>query len=257
LALRLLAAVAATGALATPVGYLQSQQQADGGWGSPQMTAWAALALRSAGAETDGAVGYLVEHESQVSTPTEVALVAVAEAALGRDPAPLLSRLPQKPAPAVNAAVWQLFALRQSGRTAPRALVAYLRASQTRSGGFPWARGAAPDSNMTAWAVQALRSAGVTGHPITRAIAYLRTLQAPSGGFGLVPARPPDAQSTALVIQAFVAAESPPPAAAFRFLASLRRADGSYRYSRAYTTTPVWVTAQVVPALFKKPLPLR
>jgi hypothetical protein len=37
----------------------------------------------------------------------------------------------------------------------------------------------------------------------------------------------------------------------------LRRADGSYRYSRAYVTTPVWVTAQVLPALVKKPFPLR
>jgi predicted MPP superfamily phosphohydrolase len=40
-------------------------------------------------------------------------------------------------------------------------------------------------------------------------------------------------------------------------LAKLRRADGSYRYSRAYATTPVWVTAQVLPALVKKPFPLR
>jgi hypothetical protein len=32
---------------------------------------------------------------------------------------------------------------------------------------------------------------------------------------------------------------------------------GSYRYSRAYATTPVWVTAQVLPALVKKPFPLR
>ena len=43
----------------------------------------------------------------------------------------------------------------------------------------------------------------------------------------------------------------------FAFLASLRRSDGSYRYSRAYATTPVWVTAQVLPGLMKKPFPLR
>jgi hypothetical protein len=37
----------------------------------------------------------------------------------------------------------------------------------------------------------------------------------------------------------------------------LRRPDGSYRYSTRYATTPVWVTAQVLPALAGKPFPLR
>jgi hypothetical protein len=253
---KLLALLGISAVLATPAAYLQSQQQPDGGWGSPQMTAWSALALRAAGADTGGALGYLVEHESELSKPTEVALAATAEAALGRDPQALLARLPAKP-DAVNSAVWQIFALRQSGRAAPRTLVSYVRASQSRGGGFPWARGTAPDSNVTAWAVQALRAVGVTGKPIARAIAYLRDLRARNGGFRLVARRAPDAQSTALAIQAFVAAGLKPPAGAFAFLGTLRRADGSYRYSRAYATTPVWVTAQVLPALVKKPLPLR
>jgi len=77
---KLLAALAAAGALATtPAAYLQSQQQADGGWGSPQLTAWSVLGLRAAGADTGGAVDYLVAHESQLSMPTEVALVACTE----------------------------------------------------------------------------------------------------------------------------------------------------------------------------------
>jgi hypothetical protein len=254
---KLLAPLVAAVALATPSAYLQSQQQADGSWGgSPQMTAWAALGLRAAGADAGGALDYLVAHESELTKTTDVALVAVAEAALGRDPQQLLVRLPAKP-DAVNAAVWQIFALRQSGRPVPRSLVTYVRASQARNGGFPWVRGVAPDSNLTAWAVQALRASGVTGKPILRALAYLRGLQAPDGGYRLVRGRAPDAQSTALVIQAYVAAGVKPPAKAFTFLAKLRRPDGSYRYSRAYVTTPVWVTAQVLPALVKKPLPFR
>ena len=254
--MKLLALFAASATLATPASYLQSQQQPDGGWGSPQMTAWASIGLRAADADTGGALAYLVAHESELAKPTEVALAATAEAALGRDPHDLLARLPAKP-DAVNSAVWEIFAFRQSGRAAPRALVSYVRASQARNGGFPWARGAAPDSNLTAWAVQALRSVGVTGKPIARAIAFLRALQARGGGFRLVAGRAPDAQSTALAIQAFVAARIKPPSGAFAFLAALRRGDGSYRYSRAYTTTPVWVTAQVLPALVKKPFPLR
>lgn len=254
--MKLLALLGVTALLATPVSYLQSQQQPDGGWGSAEMTSWASLGLSAAGADTGGALAYLVAHEGEVTEPTKVALVATAEGALGRDPQALLERLPAKP-DAVNSAVWQIFALRQSGRAAPRALVSYVRASQSRTGGFPWARGTSPDSNDTAWAVQALRAAGVTGKPIARAIAYLRRLEAPNGGFRLGVGRVPDAQSTALAIQAFVAARIKPPARAFAFLATLRRADGSYRYSGAYATTPVWVTAQVLPALVKKALPLR
>jgi prenyltransferase beta subunit len=254
--MKLLASLAAAVAFATPASYLQSQQQADGGWGSPQMTAWAALGLVAASADTGAARDYLVDHESELTKPTELALVALAEAALGRDPAALLARLPAKPT-AVNAAIWQILALRQSGRTVPRVLVSYVRASQSRNGGFPWLRGAAPDSNDTAAAVEALRAAGVGGTPISRALAYVRTLQARDGGFRLVAGREPDAQSTALAIQAFVAGGVKPPAGAFAFLANLRRPDGSYRYSRAYATTPVWVTAQVLPALVRKPFPLR
>jgi prenyltransferase beta subunit len=250
------AVVAASVALATPTSYLQSQQHPDGGWGSAQMTAWSALGLRAANADTGDALAYLVAHEAELQQPTELALAALAEAALGRDPQSLVARFPAKPA-AVNAAVWELLALRQSGRPAPPALVSYVRGSQARNGGFPWARGTAPDSNDTAAAIQALRASGVRGRPVARGIAYLRTLQASGGGFRLVKGREPDAQSTALAIQAFVAAGIKPPSTAFRFLATLRRPDGSYRYSRSYATTPVWVTAQVVPALARKPFPLR
>jgi prenyltransferase beta subunit len=253
--MKLVAALAAAVALSTPASYLQSQQQADGGWGSPQMTAWAALGLRAAGADTGGALDYLVAHESEATKPTEIALVALAEAALGRDPESLVARFAARPT-AVNTAIWQILALRQSGRAVPRALSSYLRKSQARSGGFPWVRGTAPDSNDTAAAVQALRAAGVTGAPIRRALAYLRRLQARSGGFRLVAGREADAQSTALAIQAFVAAGAKPPGAAFAFLSKLRCPDGSFRYSRTYATTPVWVTAQVLPALVRKPFPL-
>lgn len=255
--LKLLATLAAAGALVpTPASYLQSQQQPDGGWGSPQLTAWSVLGLRAAGADTGGAVDYLVAHESQLSTPTELALVASAEAAGGHDASALLARLPEKPR-AVNDAIWKIFALRQNRRPVPKTLTASVKSAQARSGGFPWTKGTAPDSNTTAWAVQALEATNVHGATIRRALAYLRKLEAPIGGFRLQAGHAPDAQSTALAIQAFVAAKARVPAKAFAFLAALRRADGSYRYSRAYATTPVWVTAQVLPALMRKPLPLR
>jgi hypothetical protein len=251
-----LAALAAAFVLASPASYLRSQQHADGGWGDPQLTAWAALGLRAAGADTGNALAYLVSHDGELTKPTDLALTALAEAALGRDTRPLLDRLPQAPA-AVNEATWSILAYRQAARPAPPMLVRYVLGSQARNGGFPWRRLLAPDSNDTAAAVEALRAAGVSGKPIARALQYLRRSESPGGGFALVSGRQPDAQSTAFVIQAFVAARAAPPRSAFTFLASLRQADGSYRYSRAYATTPVWVTAQVLPAILKKPFPLQ
>ena len=47
--MKLLAPLVAAVALATPSSYLQAQQQSDGGWGSPQMTAWTALVCAQPG----------------------------------------------------------------------------------------------------------------------------------------------------------------------------------------------------------------
>ncbi len=258
-----LAAVVAAAAVAvSPASYVQSQQQSDGGFAeptgvsSPELTAWAAVALRAAGGETGKALPYLVAHERELASPTSIALVALAQAALGRDPQALLARLPAQPR-AVNEAIWDVLALRQARRAAPRAAVTYLLRSQAPDGGFGWARGSRPDSNDTAFAIQALRAAGIRGKPVTRALAFLRTFQRRDGGFELSRGRGSDAQSTAVAIQAFVAANVKPAERAFVYLAGLRRADGSYRYSARYAVTPVWVTSQVLPALARKSLPLR
>ena len=98
---------------------------------------------------------------------------------------------------------------------------------------------------------------GVRDRPIQRGLAFIRNHTAANGGVRLVAGWEPDAQSTAWAVQAYLAAGVKPPAAAFRFLASLRRPDGSYRYSRRYAVTPAIVTAQVLPALSRKPFPLR
>lgn len=257
-----IAALAAAAALAvSPASYLASRQQADGGFAepngpaSPELTSWAALGLHAAGAGTGNALSYLVAHERELTTPTSIALAALAESALGRDPDALLSRLPARPR-AVNEAIWNVLARRQANRAVPKIVVNYLLSSQARNGGFSWARGLRPDSNDTAFAIQALRAAGVRGKPVTRALAFLRSFQRRDGGFELTRGRGSDAQSTAVAIQAFVAAGANPPARAFGYLGTLRRTNGSYRYSARYAVTPVWVTSQVLPALARKPFPL-
>jgi hypothetical protein len=265
----LTAVTALAEASATPAQFVRSQQRADGSFAEagtppgPALTAWAVLGLRAAGAEVDPAAGdYLVAHEDELEAATDVELVALAERALGLPADRLLERIRSlaRPSgaigPSVNSTIWGLLALRSAGLPVSQRTVGWLLARQTRSGGWSWGQGVAPDSNDTAAALQALGAAGVSGTPIRRGLAYLRGLQARSGGFALTPGREPDAQSTAWAIQAFLASGFEPGARAFRFLAGLRRPDGSYRYSARYATTPVWVTAQVLTALARKPFPL-
>ena len=258
LALALLIAV-------TPAQYLQSRQQPDGGFAEPrasagpQLTAWAALALTAAGAPPVNTLDYLRAHEGELRSTTDFALVASAELALGGRADTLLDRL--EPARdgsfgQVNATIWAVFALRQAGRAVPAGTVRFLLAQQRRSGGWSWARSGGADSNDTAAAIQALRALGVSGKPIERGLAYLRRLQNRDGGFELAEGRGSDAQSTAWAIQAFLAAGKRPERGAYGYLARLRQKDGSYRYSARYTTTPVWVTSQVLLALSGKPFPL-
>jgi energy-coupling factor transport system substrate-specific component len=254
---------------ATPAGFLQAHQQAGGGFAEsggtvgPELTAWAALGLHATGADTGGALRYLQARESALPEITDAELVAVAEGALGRQPTVLLDRIrkARRPdgriGPNVNSTIWGILALRQSGMPVPRASIRFLLRQQGRGGGWAWYLRGQPDSNDTAAAIQALRASGVAGVPVRRGLAYLLRLRNEDGGFELTPGRGSDAQSTAWAVQAFVAARKPVPKKAFAYLQGLRRPDGSYRYSKQFVTTPVWVTAQVLPALARKPFPLK
>src|SRR3954468_8248324 len=256
-----LAVAAAALALATPASFLQAHQGADGGFADAggtadaALTSWAVLGLAAKGADTGRAEEFLRAHEDGLKTQTDLALAATAES-VGGD-THLVDRLSTRPTQLTNAAIWTILAFRQAGRPAPKALVAAVRARQHASGGWAWLTGGKPDSNDTAAAIQALRSAGVSGAPIARGLAALRTFQNRDGGFELAHGRGSDAQSTAWAIQAPLAAGRRAPPAAYAYLALLRRPDGSYRYSARYAVTPVWVTAQVLPALAGKPFPLR
>ncbi len=253
--MKLLATVAAAVALATPAGYVQGQQREDGGFGDAQITAWATLGLVAAGADTRGAAGYLAKQEP--ASATDRALLAMARSAAGDAPDDLLPSLrTYRPGKLVNATIWTILALRQAGEPAPAALVTSLRRAQRANGGWSWLAGGAADANDTAAAIQALRAAGVKGRPIDRGVAFLRRHQNADGGFELTLGRGSDTQSTAWAIQALLAAGRTPGTPAFRYLARMRRPDGSYRYNARYVTTPLWVTAQVLPALARKPFPL-
>ena len=261
----LLAALVSAVALAvSPAQFLQAHAvngafAEPGGPADPALTAWAVLGLRAARVDAPGSLAYLQANEASLQSTTDVALVALAERALGAEPEALFARLTAARRPSgqigdtLNSTMWAVLALGRSTTATTRFVLAH----QARSGGFAWSIGGQPDSNDTAAALELMRVAHVTGRPVARAVAFLRTFERRDGGFELTHGRGSDAQSTAWAIQGLVAADRKPPRAAFAYLARLRRPDGSYRYSAAYVTTPMWVTAQVLAALAKQPFPLR
>ena len=269
-----LAALAAAAAIATSpaasgASFLQARQLDNGGFAEagrpayPQLTAWAVLGLDAAGANPrNTAARYLVQHEPELRTATDLALVVLAEEAIGQSPDRPLVRLRALERPngsvggLVNGTSWSVIAFKAAGAPIHRATIRWLLSRQSRDGGWGWTAGAA-DSNDTAAVVEALRAANVGGRPIRRALRFLLGFRNSDGGFELTRGRGSDAQSTAWAVQAFIAAGKSPPRGALAYLRRLRRADGSFRYSARYTTTPVWVTAQVLPALARKAFPLR
>lgn len=258
------AALAAALALAaTPAQFVQAHGAAGayaepGGRPDALLTAWAVLGLRAARTESPGSLAYLQGLEGSLSSVTDVALVTLAERALGAQPDRLTGRLlaAVRPSgqigPGVNSTAWAVLALGRASQQTTR----WLLARQSRAGGWSWAVGAQPDSNDTAAVLEALRVAGVAGPPVARGARFLLGFANRDGGFELTRGRGSDTQSTAWAIQGLVAAGRRPPRSAFSYLARMRRADGSYRYSARYVTTPVWVTSQVLAALAQKPFPL-
>ena len=255
------ALVAAAAIALSPVSFVQAHASngafaEPGGTTDALLTSWAVLGLRAAGADAPGSLAYLHSQESSLSSATDIALVALAEEALGEPNDVLLARLAPRPSGQIgetlNSTFWAVLAL---GRSSP-ATTKFILAHQASSGGFAWALRGQPDSNDTAAALEALRVARVRGAPVARAVRFLRTFQNRDGGFELTHGRGSDAQSTAWAIQGLVAAGAAPPRSDFAYLARLKRPDGGYRYSAKYSTTPVWVTSQVLAALAKKPFPL-
>ena len=266
------AAVALHGsAAATPVQYVASRQQPDGGFAEPGgrstagLTAWAVLALKAAGqqpARPTDAAAFLARQEPMSATDLELTTLAIS--ALGHPVDSLAGQIAALRRPdgrigaLTNSTTWGVLALRAAGKPVDPATVHWLVHRQSSSGGWSWYPGGRPDSDDTAITVQALRSVGVPGRSrvVTRALSFIRTTQNRDGGFGQTHGAPSNAQSTAWALQAFAAAGRNAGSAARAYLRRLRRADGSYRYSARYATTPLWVTSQVVPALLGRPFPL-
>jgi prenyltransferase beta subunit len=167
-----------------------------------------------------------------------------------------------------NLTAFAIFALRAAGyssvNAAFRGAGRWLRRQQNGDGGFGFgARGGGSDVDDTAAALQALVDAGIRGPAIARATAFLLRAQNPDGGYPQQPGGQSNAQSTAWAIQGLIAAGREPRTitregsrSPLGYITTLLAPDGSVRYSRTGSQTPVWVTAQALMALAGKPLPI-
>jgi energy-coupling factor transport system substrate-specific component len=278
------------------VRYLERAQNRDGGFGaapgqasSQLQTGWAVLgleaggrhplAVRSAGRSP---IDFMRANVRQLSDTGEIerTILALTGAGLsprrfgGRDLVRELLRRRRGNgsfANQVSLTGFGVLALRASGRSreasAVRRAAGWLIRQQNGDGGFSFSsRGGASDVDDSGAVLQALAAAGRRrSRAVTRAIAYLRRAQNSDGGFGQMLRTRSNAQSTAWAVQGLVALGRDP--AGFRgsgashspvaYLSSLQQPDGSFRYSRTSVQTPVWVTAQALAAVKRKPLPLR
>ena len=169
----------------------------------------------------------------------------------------------------VNTTAFAIFALRAAGRSrsdrAVRSGARWIAGQANDDGGFNFAgKGASSGIDDTGAALQGLVAAGRRGTPtVRRAARFLARRQNPDGGYPLQPGGPSNAQSTAWAVQGLVAAGRDPERqrrngarSPTGYLRSLVTPGGAVRYSRTSAQTPVWVTAQALAALARKPFPL-
>jgi energy-coupling factor transport system substrate-specific component len=295
LAVCLIAASPAHAGSSREVRFLESAQNADGGFGgargqrsSELYSAWAAMGLAAAGRDplsvrrSGHSVLDAIRGEAATLEGTgdvERTILALHACGLPASAVPgksLVGRLRAGRASdgsfghLVNITAFAIFALRVAGSSADNRIVnsagRWLAAQQNRDGGFGFAgRGGGEDVDDTAAALQGVIDASGQrgGAVVLRAVAYLRHAQNPDGGFPQQVGGESNAQSTAWAVQglsaagvdanAFKRAHSRSP---LGYLESLAAPDGSVRYSRTSTQTPVWVTAEALAALAGRSFPI-
>lgn len=288
-------ASAAADAKSRAVAFLRRAQNRDGGFGpdigagSTQIhTAWAVLGLAAAGRHPAdvrragrGPLAYITRGIRSLRDAGDIERTILALASAGADPrraggrnlvAALVARQRRDGSVAglVNQTSFAILALRAAGRrpgdAAIRRAARWVAGKANRDGGYNFARRGGPSGiDDTAAAVMGLVAAGRVGGDsvVARGAGFIARQQNADGGFPLSPDGQSNAQSTAWAIQALVAAGRNPDGvrragsrSPIAFLRSLTAADGSVRYSRTSRQTPVWVTAQALTGLARRPLPI-
>jgi energy-coupling factor transport system substrate-specific component len=267
------------------VSWLAGTQNSDGGFGSttdypssPAMTGWVALGLEAAGrnpldvrAGGESAVAYLRANRDRLKSVGDLERTILTLTAASVDPRSfggddLVAELRERRDGdgsvdgQVNLTAFYVLAMRAAGVASSDLgrSGGWLRDAQNSDGGFGIQPKAPSEADSTGAALQALAAAGSGGGSASDAVRYLRKSQRKDGSWALASTGIANAQSTAWAIQGLVAAGSGggPVDHGIDYLGSLRAADGHYSYSKTSDQTPVWVTAQVLLALERRPFPI-
>ena len=277
-------AVAAPAYAGTGASYLMSHQRPSGGIAEAgtrkanvSLTEWAAMGLRAAGRSPGSArrpggrtmTTYLAHHAGSWRNAFAIERGILAVVAIGKNPrnfagrnlvTALRNRIDGDGVIGAtqNSTYWGVIALRAAGVPAPQGSLAVIRGGQRSNGGYSWSATAGPDSDDTSAAVMALRAAGQScaGRSVAHAFDYLATAQTASHGYALLPGSSANSQSTSWAIQARHTCGLRN-RQALAWLHARQLPSGAYNYQPGVTTTPAWVTGQVLPAVNGRSYPIR
>ena len=277
-------AAAAPAYAGTGASYLKSHQRPSGGIAEAgtrkanvSLTEWAAMGLRAAGRSPGSArrpggrtmTTYLAHHAGSWRNAFALERGILAVVAVGRNPRSfadrnLVTALRARIGPdgvigaTANSTYWGVIALRAAGVPAPQGSLAVIRGGQRSNGGYSWSASAGPDSDDTSAAVMALRAAGQScaSRSVAHAFDYLATAQTASHGYALLPGGSANSQSTSWAIQARHTCGLRN-RQALAWLHARQLPSGAYNYQPGVTTTPAWVTGQVLPAVNGRSYPIR
>ncbi len=160
----------------------------------------------------------------------------------------------------VNLTAFYALAMRAAGAGTGslKRSAAWLRGAQNADGGWGIQPQAPSEADSTGATLQGLVAAGARGRASARGASWLRRAQRSSGGWALAGTGVVNSQSTAWAVQGLVAIGGGAHSIdnALGYLGHLRAPDGHYRYSASSDQTPIWVTAQVLLAVERRPFPL-
>ncbi len=276
----------------TTVVWLETVQNADGGWGaspddksSSATTDWTMLGLEAAGRNPlevarrgTSPVDYLRSQAGTLKSPGALARTILALNGAGVDARKfggenLVATLLGKQRDNGSFEGWPgstafaILALRSAGADgATRSAASWLRKVQNEDGGW----GDTPGSPSTADGTGASMMALAGSKAAQRGLTYLRAQQRQSGGFPLGQGFPVNTQSTAWAVQGIIAAGGNPSSfkdsgkTPFDYLAANQEPGGNYRYAvpgdgtseLVANQSPIWTTAQVLAAVSETAFPI-
>lgn len=277
-----------------PVGkaleYLKGRQQSNGGFAEPgsgasdQLTTWVVCGLAAAGQDPaswkksgKSPLDFLAARAGGLSKLTELEKYCLAVSSAHGDPRSFGGRNLVEDIKGrmssdghigdmINEHCWGVLALAAAAEALPDASRGWLASQQNIDGGFGYSAGSGSDPDDTGAAMQALIASGEPpqSNTISRAVSYMHFCQSADGGFAYQTDES-NVGSAAWAVQGLVASGQDVGSAAWApsgktpldYLLKMQQSDGHFKYTRTLDSNPTWMTAEAIPALQKKPFPLK